>query len=125
MRAIVPARHGLILRASFIRKGRDLTLTAKQRRFIDEFAVDRNGAGAVVRAGYAPGSAKVTACRLLTRANVRQALAARERADAERLELDREKALAGFLDVVDMVREKREPAAMVAAWREIGKMCGL
>ena len=62
MTAIVPERHGLILRASFIRKGRDLTLTAKQRRFIDEFAVDRNGAGAVVRAGYAPGSAKVTAC---------------------------------------------------------------
>ena len=58
------------------------------------------------------------------KAKVRAVLAEREFPDAERLGLDREKALAGFLNAVAMARENREPAAMVAAWREIGNMCG-
>jgi phage terminase small subunit len=46
---------------------KNLFLTAKQTRFIDEFLVDSNGAAAAVRAGYAPGSAKVAASRMLTK----------------------------------------------------------
>lgn len=34
-------------------------------RFVDEFMIDRNGSEAAKRAGYAPRSAGVTACRLL------------------------------------------------------------
>jgi len=41
--------------------------SAKQARFVREYAVDCNGAAAAVRAGYSPRSAKVTASRLLTR----------------------------------------------------------
>ena len=41
----------------------------KQSRFVREYAVDCNGAAAAVRAGYSPRSAKVTASRLLTKAN--------------------------------------------------------
>ena len=39
--------------------------SAKQARFVREYAVDCNGAAAAVRAGYSPRSAKVTASRLL------------------------------------------------------------
>lgn len=53
-------------------------LTPKQERFADEFMLDHCGAAAAVRAGYAPGSAKVTACRLLTRTNVKDALRDRQ-----------------------------------------------
>ncbi|MGK7910212.1 MAG: terminase small subunit [Synechococcus sp.] len=41
---------------------------------MEEFPLDFNGAQAAIRAGYAPGSAKVTAARLLANANVGAAL---------------------------------------------------
>ena len=47
-----------------------LNIRSKQSRFVREYAVDCNGAAAAVRAGYSPRSAKVTASRLLTKANV-------------------------------------------------------
>ena len=50
-------------------------LPIKQERFVQEYAKDLNGKQAAIRAGYSERSAKVTACRMLTRANVQQALA--------------------------------------------------
>ncbi len=50
------------------------TLTPKERLFVAEFLVDRNGAAAARRAGYAAKSARVTAARLLAKANVRAAI---------------------------------------------------
>ena len=46
-----------------------------QQRFIEQYVIDLNGKQAAIRAGYSPRSAKVTACRMLTRDNVQQALA--------------------------------------------------
>ena len=55
-------------------RNRNREQRAKQTRFVREYAVDCNGAAAAVRAGYSPRSAKVTASRLLTKANVQRAL---------------------------------------------------
>lgn len=52
-------------------------LTPKQQRFIQEYLIDLNGAQAAIRAGYAPGSAKVRASRLLDNPAVADAIAAR------------------------------------------------
>jgi phage terminase small subunit len=59
------------------------TLTERERRFVEAFmgTCAGNGAKAAIKAGYARGSAKVTASRLLTKANVRAAIAARTQAD--------------------------------------------
>lgn len=51
-------------------------LTGKQQKFIAEYLVDGDGANAARRAGYASSSAKVTACELLKRADIQQALTA-------------------------------------------------
>jgi phage terminase small subunit len=40
-------------------------LSAKHRRFCQEYVIDFNGAGAAVRAGYAPRHARITASQLL------------------------------------------------------------
>lgn len=45
-------------------------LTARQRRFAEEFIKDGNGAQAAIRAGFSPKGAKVHASRMLTDANV-------------------------------------------------------
>ena len=47
----------------------------KQRRFVEEYPVDQNGAAAAVRAGYSASRAKQTAWRLLRKPAVQEALA--------------------------------------------------
>ena len=101
-----------------------MSLTAKQQRFIDEYMVDRNGSAAALRAGYSARSAKEIACELLTKPNILAVLRAKEAADAERLQLSREHALDGLLEAVALAQTKGDPAAMIAGWREIGKMLG-
>ncbi len=49
-------------------------LTPKEARFAREYVVHCNGAEAARKAGYAPGSAKVTASVLLTKPNVARAV---------------------------------------------------
>ena len=53
----------------------DKKLTARQERFIDHYLENGgNSAAAARQAGYAEGSAKVTGCRLLTKANLKQTI---------------------------------------------------
>lgn len=101
-----------------------LELTVKQSRFVHEYLVDGNGTQAAIRAGYGAAGARVTACRLLTNPNVQKAVEARQASDAARLGIDRQNVLAGLLEAVDMARTQMNPAAMVAALREIGKLMG-
>lgn len=100
-------------------------LTARQRRFVEEYGVDRNATAAALRAGFAPASARVTACRLL-KANkaVQGAVAAQEALAAAEVCMTRQRVVQGLLEAVEMARERREPGAMIAAWRELGKMLG-
>ena len=83
-------------------------LNPRQQRFVEEYPIDSNATQSAIRAGYAPGSAKVTASRLLTNANVREAIrGARERlsssldVDAERVIL--EYARIAFADPRDVL----------------------
>lgn len=46
-------------------------ISFKHELFCREFIVDLNGKEAAIRAGYTANSAKVTACRMLTKANLR------------------------------------------------------
>lgn len=99
-------------------------LSAKRQTFADEFAVSHNGALAARVAGYRAASAKVTASRLLTDANVRAAVALREM-DAEKvLGMTRERVLRALQDAFDLARQQANPLAMIAACREIARMCG-
>ena len=99
-------------------------MTAKQARFVDEYLVDANGTQAAIRAGYGSGGARVAAHRLLTNVAISSAIEARQRVDATRLSVDRNRVLTGLLEAVEMAREQRNPAGMVAGLREIGKMMG-
>ena len=99
-------------------------LTAKQARFIDEYLVDANGTQAAIRAGYGAAGARVAAHRLLTNVAISSAIEARQKADATRLWIGRENVLAGLLEAVEMAREQRNPAGMIAGLREIAKLQG-
>ncbi len=49
-------------------------LTRRQRRFVEEYLVDLNGAQAAIRAGYAERSARVTAARTLANDSIAAAV---------------------------------------------------
>lgn len=98
-------------------------LTAKQAKFVAEYLVDSNGTRAAVAAGYGVAGARVAAHRLLTNANVQKALQARQSADATRLSIRRDGVVKGLLEAFAMAKEMRNPAAMISAAREVGKMC--
>lgn len=100
-------------------------MTPRQARFVDEYLVDANGTQAAIRAGYGPAGARVAAHRLLTNVAVSNAITARQRADGERLGVQRQDVLAGLLEAVHTARAQMNPAAMVAGLREIGKLLGL
>lgn len=101
------------------------TLTARQTRFIDEYMVDANGARAARAAGYSAAGARVSAHRLLTNANVRAEIEARQGVHATRLGIERQDVISGLLEAFRMARERGEPAVMVSASRELGRMLGL
>jgi phage terminase small subunit len=101
-----------------------MRLTARQERFVAEYAVSRNGAAAARAAGYAHSSAKVTASRLLTKDNLQAALQARERELRRLLGTTRDQVLLEIQNAIDIARVKGEPMAMVSGWREIARMCG-
>ena len=99
-------------------------LTAKQAKFVNEYLVDGNGTRAAIAAGYGRPGAHVTASRLLRDPKVQKALQARQSVDATRLSLSRDRVVAGLLRAVEEARFQANPAAMIAGWREIGRMLG-
>ena len=99
-------------------------LTAKQTKFVAEYLVDSNGARAAVAAGYGVAGSRVAAHRLLTKANVRKALQARQSSDATELSIQRNDVLQSLLKAYNMALEQCNPAAMVSAARECGRMMG-
>ena len=65
-----------------------MALTPKQEDFVREYLKDLNGKQAAIRAGYAQGSAEVTASRLLRNAKVSAALSDAQAERSKRVEID-------------------------------------
>lgn len=99
-------------------------MSPRQERFVREYLIDRNGAAAAVRAGYSPHTARQIAYELLTRPDVAEAVRDGEEELAAKAQLAREEVLRGLLAAIDLARAQGDPAAMIAGWREIAKMCG-
>lgn len=97
----------------------------RRARFVQEYLVDANGRAAAVRAGYAPAGAHVTASRLLRDPKVAAALSAGHAEKRAELRIDRQDIVAALQTAYDLAKGQGNPAAMVSAAREIGRLCGL
>lgn len=64
-----------------------MALTEKQKRFVDEYLIDLNAAQAAIRTGYSPKTAKEQGARLLTNANVAEAIEKGKKARQKRTEI--------------------------------------
>lgn len=79
-----------------------MALSAKQQRFVAEYAIDLNATQAAIRAGYAAHTAKQQGSRLLTKADIKQAVDAVNTEMVERLAGSAEWIVERAVDVVNM-----------------------
>ncbi len=99
-------------------------LTVRQTKFVEEYVVSGNAAEAARAAGYSANGAKVTACRMLTKANLKAAIAAKRLAEVEKFELRREHVIVAIMQAIAMAKEYRKPGIMIRGWTQIGRMLG-
>lgn len=76
-----------------------MALTPQQERFCQEYIVDLNATQAAIRAGYAANAAKVQASRLLTKANVKERVAALQQTVADKAGISAQWVLEEFKKV--------------------------
>lgn len=99
-------------------------LTPRQRLFVDEYVLCNNASEAARRAGYSEKTAGAIATENLQKPAIRQAIEALRRDNAARLDLTRQDVLAGILEAIEMARVTADPAAMLAGYRDLARMCG-
>ncbi len=89
------------------------TLSARQKRFVEEYLVDLNATQAAIRAGYSKRTANEQAARLLTNVSVSAAVADGKAKRSERTQIDADYVLKRLveidqMDVLDIVNENLE-----------------
>jgi phage terminase small subunit len=102
-----------------------MSLTPRQELFVRQYVIDRNAKQAAIRAGYAHRGARQIGHRLLTYADVANEVQRRSEMVAERLGLEQRMVLLGLLHAAAEAREQHKPEAMISAWKEIAKLCGM
>jgi len=116
------------------------SLTAKQRRFCEEYLLDFNATKAAVRAGYSPRSAKQQGSRLLTNADLGDYLAEQIRKRSEHTHISSEEIIRDLRLIVDRCLDVRpvfdsagrprgrfrfEPNSAIKALELLGKHLGM
>ena len=100
------------------------SLSPRQQAFVEHYSVHGNASRAAREAGYPAASAHTTSNRLLKNEKIRTELAARRAETAKRMALDRDRVIQELLAAVEVARTKGDASAMIAGWREIGRMLG-
>lgn len=99
-------------------------LSARESAFVASFLASGNATASAIAAKFSPKGASVAGNRMLRKVRAREALQARQKADATRLSIRREDVLAGLLEAVDTARHQQNPMAMISGLRELRRMLG-
>ncbi|MEZ5691181.1 MAG: terminase small subunit [Rickettsiales bacterium] len=83
---------------------KEIKLNTKRKRFVEEYVIDLNGTQAAIRAGYSKKTARITASKLLAKANIQEAIAKLQNKISNKLEISAERVLKeysrlAFLDI--------------------------
>jgi hypothetical protein len=97
-------------------------LTSKQKTFVLGIMISGLSVSAASRAaGFASGNQGYV---LMKNPNVTEAIAAMQLEYANKLDLDMDDVKEGMLDAINVGRITNNAMAMIAGWREIGKLIG-
>ena len=99
-------------------------LTDLQRKFVKFWAEGDTQANAMIRAGYEGDIARVRGAQVAAYPHVR-AEYDRQKAEYEAsVQMTKKRVMEMHMEAFDMAKLMSEPATMVSAAREIGKLCG-
>lgn len=102
----------------------DQPLTEKQKAFARAYGQGESVSSALARADLSTASSSL-GYRLLQQPNILAVVNAERAAFAQANDITREKVQALFVEAYDVAKLMSEPASMVAAAREMGRMAGL
>ncbi len=100
----------------------DRPLTSRMKEFVKLWAQGETILSAAVRAGYNDGG--TYAYRLAKDPAILKIYHREKEAYAAAVGMTRQKVMEGLLEAVEMAKIQADPTAMIAGWREVGKMCG-
>ena len=100
------------------------TLTPRQSKFVEQYALCGNAAEAARKAGYSAKTARVIGPENLSKPAVKAALAARQRAYQAELALTKDEVIAGLLGAIEMGRAQQDPAVMIQGYVQLARLCG-
>lgn len=97
-------------------------LTPKEQLFVENVAVhNMSDAAAARHAGFSYTGA---GSEVSSRPHVMAAIREQRAINAQKLEVTREKILAGMQEAIERAKLYGEPMTEIAGWREIAKICG-
>ena len=97
-------------------------LTDKQKRFCEEYIIDLNGAQSAIRAGYAEGSARVEASRLLSNDNIQDYISELQQKKSEELNITFNDIAKGVYSIA--INEEARDNDKLKAYDQLSKMFG-
>lgn len=100
----------------------DRPLTTKMKDFVKYWAQGESILSAAIKAGYTDGG--TYAYRLAKDPAILKIYHAEKEAYAQAVGMTRQRVMEGLLEAVEMAKVQADPTAMIAGWREVGKMCG-
>lgn len=95
--------------------------TPREKRFIDEYPIDLDGAKAYVRAGYSPKGANAGAARMLARVSVREAVDKRLAERSKKTQISQEWVIQGLVDNLQLGAQVGQPGAVNRTYELLGK----
>ena len=102
----------------------DQPLTELQRKFVHHLVHDKMTQTAAARAAGLKGNPGSAGYDMMRNPKVQRAIAEERKEYEVASGVTKKKVIDGFLEAIDMGRMKGDPLAMIAGWREVGKMCG-
>lgn len=96
-------------------------LTAKQKRFVDEYLIDFNATQAAIRAGYSENTAQQIGAENLTKPLIKAEISKMTGLLEEKALITKEMVIQGLLDEARCIDEGSSHSARVSAWAHLGK----
>lgn len=100
------------------------SLSIKQQKFCDTYALTGNASAAARQAGYSEKSARVIGAELLTKPAISEAVRARQADYAVEFQITKDDVIAGLLAAIDMARKQENPTVMIQGCSTLAKMLG-
>ena len=104
---------------------KDLKLTAKQQRFVEEYLIDLNATQAAIRAGYSEKTAAAIGAENLIKPNIAKATQEAQESLSNKTQLTVDMVVNGLLKEAQDYAEGSTQSARVSAWMHLGKHLGM